>query len=221
LRILNVLSGLAMAAAFAVIFFYAPVEAEQGVVQKIFYIHVACAITMYAGFFVSFLAALLFLLEKRLHWDEIAVSGAEVGFFLCTVVLLTGPIWAKPIWGAWWTWEPRLTTTFLLWLLYAGYLVLRGYFAHDPRGRAITSVVLAVDFLCVPLVHFSVRLWRGMHPTVVGPQGGGITPAMKLTFAVTLAAVFLLFCSLFATRFRLERSRNRLEALKLKRSEAA
>jgi heme exporter protein C len=207
--------------ALAVILFYAPIEKEQGIVQKIFYIHVASAITMYIGYFIGFLAGLLFLLEKRRMWDEIAVSGAEVGFFLNTAVLLTGPIWAKPIWGAWWTWDPRLTATTLLWLLYASYLVLRSYFAHDPRGRALTSVLLVVDFLIVPLVHYSVRIWRGLHPTVIGPQGSGIPPSMQYTLAVTLVATIFLFVSLFLARLRLEKSRTLLEAVQLKATENA
>lgn len=216
---LNTLAAIAMLTAFSAVFIYAPIERDQGIVQKIFYIHVACAITMYVGFFIAFVSSIFFLLEKRLHWDEFAVSGAEVGFFLCTVVLLTGPVWAKPIWGTWWTWEPRLTSTSLLWLLYAGYLVVRGYFGTDPRGRIVASVLAVVDFLAVPLVHFSVRIWRGMHPVVLGPQGGGITPAMKMVFLLMFAAVFVLFLALFRIRLQLERSRNRLAQLWLNRSE--
>jgi heme exporter protein C len=216
---LNVATSIAVLGALSTIFFYAPEEATQGLVQKIFYAHVASAITMYIGFFIAFLGSLLYLLERKLHWDEIVVSAAEVGFFFCTVVLITGPIWAKPIWGAWWDWDPRLTTTLLLWLMYAAYLVLRGYFEDSARGRVITSVVAVIAFLDVPLIHFSVRLWRGIHPSVMASQGGGLTPKMQTTLAVTLCATVLLFCSLMAARFRLERSRNQLAALRLQRSE--
>jgi heme exporter protein C len=216
---LNAISSLAMFGALSLIWFYAPMEAEQGIVQKIFYIHVACALTMYVGFFIAWIAAIMYLLERKLLWDRLAISSAEVGFFFCTVVLLTGPIWAKPIWGTWWTWDPRLTTTFLLWLMYAGYLVLRGFFAQDARGRVVTSVVLIIDFLVVPLVHFSVQLWRGIHPTVVGPKGGGIPTEMKLTLIATFAAIVIFFFSLLKSRFLLEKTRNELDQLRLQKSE--
>ena len=153
--ILLLTSLLTLFGAFATIFYYAPVEVSQGIVQKIFYVHVACAITMYLGFFISFLSSLMYLIEKKVHWDELAVSGAEVGYFLCVIVLITGPLWAKPVWGTWWTWEPRLTTTFLLWLLYSGYLILRGYFGSTSRGRSVAAITSIVAFLDVPIVHFN------------------------------------------------------------------
>ncbi len=196
-------------------------EQTQGIIQKIFYVHVSTAITMYFGFVISFLSALMYLLEKRRHWDEISVAGAEVGFFLCTLVLLTGPVWAKPVWGAWWTWEPRLTSTLLLWLLYAGYLVLRAYFGSSAQGRKVTAILAVIAFLDVPLVHFSVRLWRGIHPTVMGPSGGGMSPKMQFVFVVTFIATLFLFASLMRARFRLERSRNLLESLELKQTESS
>jgi len=218
--ILHATTAVAFLSALGAIFFYAPVEANQGIVQKIFYIHVASAFTMYIGFFIGFLCALLYLLEKKLLWDELAVTAIEVGFVFCTGVLLTGPIWARPIWGAWWDWEPRLTTTLLLWLLYASYLVLRGYFGISPRGRTTTSIVAVLAFLDVPLIHFSVRLWRGIHPSVMGSgRGGGMPFSMQLTLAISFLATALLFFLLLTIRFRLEISANRLVALRLKRSE--
>ncbi|HLG19673.1 MAG TPA: cytochrome c biogenesis protein CcsA [Bdellovibrionota bacterium] len=216
---LNAVTSLALLTAFGTIFFYAPEEATQGMVQKIFYVHVACAITMYIGFFLAFLGGLFYLLEKKLHWDELVVSAAEVGFFFCTVVLLTGPIWAKPIWGTWWDWDPRLTTTLLLWLLYAAYMVLRGYFEGSARGRAVTSIVAIIAFLDVPIIHFSVRLWRGIHPSVMASQNSGLTPKMQATLAITFCAMVLLFSSLMVARFRLERNRNLLASARLQHSE--
>ncbi|MFH1263839.1 MAG: cytochrome c biogenesis protein CcsA [Pseudomonadota bacterium] len=209
----------ALFVAFGTIFFYAPVEAQQGIVQKIFYVHVACAMTMYVGFATAFVSSLLYLADRREKYDEIAVSGAEVGFFFCTIVLSTGLVWAKPIWGAWWTWDPRLTTTLLVWLLYASYLVLRGYLRDSPRKGTVSAIVAIIAALDIPLLHFSVRIWRGMHPTVVSGQGGGISPAMKLTLLVTLGAMLLLFAALFSLRLRLERSRNHLARIQLERQE--
>src|SRR5580765_4074358 len=196
MRLLHLATTIVMVTALCFIFFYAPIEKDKGVVQKIFYIHVTSAITMYFGFFIAFLGSILFIMEKKLFWDEIAVAGAEVSFLLCTLVLITGSIWARPIWGVYWTWEPRLTTTTLLWLLYSGSIVLRSYFGEDDRKRVVTAILWIIDFLTVPLVHFSVKLWRGVHPTVLGPQGGGISPAMKLVFLITFVAVLFLFSSL-------------------------
>ena len=217
----HLLTAISLLIALAVIFFYAPEEATQGVVQKIFYVHVSSAITMYVGFFLAFIGGLLYLIEKKVHWDEIVVSAAEVSFFFCTIVLLTGPIWAKPIWGAWWDWDPRLTTTLLLWLLYAAYLVLRGFFQGSDRGRVITSILAIIAFLDVPLIHFSVKLWRGIHPSVMSSKDGGMSSSMRLTLVVTFVAIILLFFSLLSARFRLERSRNDLTRLRLKHSENA
>ncbi len=210
----------ALFAAFGVIFFYAPVEAEQGIVQKIFYIHVSSAMTMYVGFFIAFVSSLLYLSQRKTKWDEIAVSGVEVGFLFCTIVVATGPVWAKPIWGAWWTWDPRLTTTLLIWLLYAGYLVLRAYLAESPKKGTVSAIVAVIAALDIPLVHFSVRIWRGMHPTVMTGKGGGIPASMRITLFVTLFAVLCLFAALFHARLRLERSRNRLLTLLLSKQEA-
>jgi len=214
---LNFGALLCLSTSLGFIFFYAPEEAQQGIVQKIFYIHVSSALTMYIGFFLSFLASLMFLLEHKTFWDEISVCAAEVAFFLCTVVLLTGPIWAKPIWGAWWTWDPRLTTTFLLWMMYAAYLVLRSYLEGSSRQRTVSAILAIIAFLDVPLIHFSVRLWRGIHPSVIGSKQGGLPPSMQLTLTLTLIAFVMFFFALFMTRLRLEQTRNQVAALYLKR----
>jgi heme exporter protein C len=206
-------------AAFGLIAFYVKPDAEQGIVQKIFYIHVASAFTMYAGFLISFVAALMHLANRRTVWDEIGVSAVEVGFLFATIVVITGPIWAKPTWGAWWTWDPRLTTTLLVWLLYAGYLVLRGYLRESPRKGTISAVVAVIAALDIPLVHFSVRIWRGMHPTVITGKGGGIPFPMKLTLLATFFATLCLFALFFTLRFRLERDRNLLTRIQLHQQE--
>jgi heme exporter protein C len=206
-------------AAFGLIFFFVRPDAEQGIVQKIFYIHVASAFTMYVGFLISFLAALIYLANRKVLWDEVGVAAVEVGFVFATVVVMTGPVWAKPTWGAWWTWDPRLTTTLLIWLLYAGYLILRGYLGDSPRKGVVCAVVAVVAALDIPLVHFSVRLWRGMHPTVITGKGGGIPLPMKLTLLATFFATLCLFALFFATRFRLERDRNRLARFQLRLEE--
>lgn len=212
------IAGLALIGAFIWIFFFTPTEATQGLVQKIFYIHVAAAITMYVGFFGGFLCSLLYLLDRKLQWDEISVSAVEVGFFFASYVLISGPIWAKPIWGAWWDWDPRLTMTLLLWLLYAAYLVLRGYFGSSPRGRTISAIVAIIAFLDVPLIHYSVRIWRGIHPSVVANKEG-LPASMQTTLVFTLIALLIFFSVLFIARLRLEKSRNLLSEARLNQSE--
>ena len=215
----KVLGFVPLFAAFGLIAFYVQPDAQQGIVQKIFYIHVASAFTMYIGFFTSFIAALFYLSTRRTLWDEIGVSGIEVGFVFASIVVTTGPVWAKPTWGAWWTWDPRLTTTLLVWLLYAGYLVLRGYLRESPRKGTVSAVVAILAALDIPLVHFSVRIWRGMHPTVITAKGGGIPLPMKLTLLATFFGTLCLFALFFTARFRLERDRNRLTRIQLQQQE--
>jgi heme exporter protein C len=207
--------------AFVLIAFYVKPDADQGIVQKIFYIHVASAFTMYVGFLTAFVTALLFLNTRRTLWDEIGISALEVGFLFATIVLTTGPLWAKPVWGAWWTWDPRLTTTLLVWLLYAGVLVLRGYLRDSPQRGTVSAVVAVLAAINIPLVHFSVRIWRGMHPTVITGGGGGIPFPMKLTLLSTFVGTLSLFVLLFALRFRIERARNRCDRIQLERPKEA
>ncbi|MCB0308980.1 MAG: cytochrome c biogenesis protein CcsA [Bdellovibrionales bacterium] len=210
MKVLFVITACFIFGAFSMVFFYAPSEATQGIVQKIFYIHVSSAMTMYLGFFITFLSGLMYLGERRLLWDEVASSCAEVAWVFCSIVLLTGPIWAKPIWGTWWTWEPRLTTTFLLWLMYSAYLFTRSAMEDSSKKPLVSAVIGIVAFIDVPLIHYSVKLWRGIHPSVVSTKGG-LPYSMKLTLAVCTIAFFLLFFVVSFYRFRLEQCKNRLK----------
>lgn len=210
--ILNASAAVAVFASIAAVFFVVPEEASQGVVQKIFYIHVASAMTMYLGFFLSFLAGIMYLVERKPLWDELGASASEIGWVFCLAVLLTGPIWARPIWGTWWTWEPRLTTTFLLFLMYSGYLFLRRTLEGSPRRALASAIIAVIAFIDVPLIHYSVRLWRGIHPTVVGTKQG-LPPSMTAALACSVVSFFVLFAALLAQRFRLERMGNALDAL--------
>ncbi|MCL6482255.1 MAG: cytochrome c biogenesis protein CcsA [Firmicutes bacterium] len=216
------LSGtLAVAALMGVagyaVFFLAPTERTMGEIQRIFYFHVASAWTAFLAFFIVFVANLNYLMRRRPVWDQLAVAAAEVGIAFCTVVLLTGPIWAKPVWGIWWTWDARLTSTFVLWLLYVGYLLLRSL-VEDPGRRAVTSAVFGIfAFLDVPIVYMSIRWWRTQHPepVIAGGEGSGLDPTMWRVLLVCLMAMVALLVLLLRQRFRLEQLRGKLEELRL------
>src|SRR6266446_6632311 len=149
-----------MTAAIYMVFVYVPTEAQQGIVQRIFYFHVPCAWVAFAAFALVAIAGVFYLWLGQQVWDDLGYAAAEVGMLFCTLVLITGSIWAKPIWGTWWTWDSRLTTTLVLWLLYAGYLTLRvmaGELSEVGRLAAVVGIVAAAD---VPIIIVSVRLWR-------------------------------------------------------------
>lgn len=188
------------------IFFYAPIEASQGLVQKIFYVHVASAFVMYVGFFIGFVAGLMYLWERKSFWEDLQATGIELGFLFCLCVLTTGPIWAKPIWGTYWTWEPRLTTTFLLFLVYAAYLTMRSVLRDHPNRAVISSLIAIVAFVDVPLIHYSVRIWRGIHPSVINNKDGGLPVSMQQTLALTFGCLLIWFGVLFAKRYRIMRA---------------
>ena len=133
-------------------FFYAPVERIMGIVQKIFYFHVASAWIGFAAFFVTFVASILYLITKKYTFDDIAAASAEIGLAFCTIVILTGPLWAKPAWGKFWTWDPRLTSTLLLWFIYVGYIMLRQFMDESDRRAKFSAAVGIIGFIDVPVV---------------------------------------------------------------------
>ena len=195
--------------------FLAPAERTMGLIQRIFYFHVPSAWTAFIAFFIVFVANIAYLLRRTPPWDWLAVSAAEVGLAFCTVVLVTGPIWAKPVWGIWWTWDARLTSTFVLWVLYASYLLLRTLVA-DPERRAVVSAVFGIfAFLDVPLVYLSIRLWRTQHPqpVIAGGTGSGLDPHMWSVFLTCWAALLGLMALLLRQRYRLEVLRHEVQEL--------
>jgi heme exporter protein C len=203
-----------MIAALFMVFVYVPTEADQGIVQRIFYFHVPCAWVAFAAFALVAIAGIFYLWLGQQIWDDLAYAAAETGMVFCTLVLITGSIWAKPIWGAWWTWDSRLTTTLILWLLYGGYLLLRAM-ADDTsqvaRFAAVVGIIAAAD---VPVIVVSVRLWRTIHPAVLVTRQGGHgleDPRMVATLLVSMAAFTALFGWLLMLRFALLRARWRLE----------
>jgi heme exporter protein C len=197
--------------------FIAPDEATMHQIQRIFYFHLPAWMTSFTAFTIVFIANIAFLTTKRLKWDYLAVSAAEVGIMCCTIGLVTGPLWAKPVWGIWWTWDARLTTTFILWLLYVSYLLLRGLL-EDPQKRASLSAVFGIfAFLDVPLVYVSNRLWRTQHPQPVlaGGQGSGLDPTMGKVLLLCAISMFAVMIPVLIDRYRLERMRREFEELRM------
>ena len=216
-------AALWMAAAGYAIFFVAPDESTMHAIQRIFYIHVTSAWTAGIAYFVVALGGALYLIKRNPRYDWAALSAGEVGFAFTTVVLITGPIWAKPIWGIWWTWDPRLTWTFVLWLMYAAYLLL-GTLVDDKQRRAtLRSVYGIFAFVNVPLVWETIRWWRGQHPSPV--IGGGpdakLDPTMWSVLMFTWGATLLLFAVLTRQRYRLEVLRGELDALRQEAEDSA
>jgi heme exporter protein C len=197
--------------------FIAPDEATMHQIQRIFYFHLPAWMTSFTAFTIVFISNIAYLNTKRLKWDYLGVAAAEVGVMCCSIGLITGPLWAKPVWGIWWTWDARLTTTFILWLLYISYLLLRGLL-EDPQKRASLSAVFGIfAFLDVPLVYVSNRLWRTQHPQPVlaGGAGSGLDPTMAKVLLLCVISMFAVMIPVLIDRYRLERLRHEFDELRL------
>jgi heme exporter protein C len=196
------------------VFWFTPIEARQGAAQKIFYVHVPSAIiALYFAFALMAIASGLYLWLRDERLDRLAESAAEVGLVFATAVLITGPIWGREIWGTWWTWDARLTSTLFLWFLICGYLVLRGA-VDDSAMRARYSAVLGLlAALVIPFIHLSVYMFRTLHPMpiVLKPSAPSLPPEMLHTFLFALGAMLLLFVALLRARYRLATERHRLD----------
>lgn len=195
-----------------------------GELQRIFYFHVPSAWVAYLAFAIVFIASIAYLRTGSGRWDLVAGASAEVGVVFCTLVLVTGPIWARPVWGTWWQWDARLTSALVLWLTYVGYLFLRALSTEPGRTGRLAAVVGIVGFVNVPIVHFSVRWWRTLHPSGPSPSNpadaSGLGGPELTAFFVSLAAFTLLFSWLLATRVRLGRLEAEVDALELARARA-
>lgn len=201
---LSILSYVAIMVALYMAFLYAPTERTMGDVQRIFYFHVPSAWVSFIAFGVVAVASIFFLATGKSRWDRLAYSSAEVGILFLTLVLITGPLWAKPVWGVYWTWDARLTTSFILWLIYIAYLMLRNYVSDPERGARFAAVFGIIGFIDVPVVYFSIRWWRTLHPSAVvgGGEGSGLAPAMLQTLLTSVGAFTILFIALLVFRFK-------------------
>ena len=183
----------------------APREATMGDVQRIFYFHMPSAwIALGPGFTVVFALSIAYLATGRLKYDRVAAASAEIGVMFTTITLVTGPIWAKSVWGVYWTWEPRLTTTLVLWFIYVGYLLLRSVAGEGHRRARLAAVYGIVGWVDVPIVFFSIWWWRTVHPRILTSHGFALDPRMTAVLIVSLIAFTLLYVFLLVLRVRIE-----------------
>lgn len=194
-------------------------DASGGPLQRIFYVHVPSAWVAYLAFAVVFIGSVAYLRTESRRWDLLAHSAAEIGVVFTSLVLITGPIWARPVWGTWWQWDARLTSALVMWLTYVGYLFLRGLVTDPNKVGRLAAVVGVVGFINVPIVHFSVYWWRTLHPSGPTPaaldRSSGLGGAELLAFFTALAAFTLLFAWLLVLRTRLGRVSDEVERLEL------
>jgi heme exporter protein C len=212
----NSLSGLGFAlmlAALYMVFIYVPTDKHTGVVQRIFYFHVPLAWVSFLAYFIVFVFSILYLWKRAARWDAIASASAEVGIVFTTLVLITGSIWAKPVWGVWWTWDARLTATLVLWFTYVAYLLVRNYTSEPAQGARFCAVVGIVGFIDVPIVFMAVNLWRTQHPTMIVFEGG-LVPPMLLTLIVSIAAFTILYAILVMQSFSLKKLESDIQQLR-------
>jgi heme exporter protein C len=197
--------------------FIAPDEKTMHLVQRIFYFHVPSWSASFTAFTIVFVANIAYLATRQPRWDWLGVSAAEVGVAICSIGLITGPLWARPVWGIWWTWDARLTTTFILWLLYISYLILRNLL-EDPERKAVLSAIVGIfAFLDVPLVYMSNRMFPTQHPKPVyfGDSASGADPRMTRVLLLCMFSLFCVMVLILLDRYRLERLRHECEELRI------
>lgn len=220
LRFLNILSLILLAAALWMVFVYAPLEAVMGLVQKVFYFHVANAWVGMLGFMAAAAAGIAYLVTKNYRWDIVEVAAVEISLVFFIIAIITGSIWAYPAWNTWWTWDPRLTTASVVALIYLAYMLLRqGIDEPDKRAR-FGAVYTLLGSLSVPITFFSIRLFRTIHPLVIGGAdsgsgGFGMTPTMLHTMFFSLFAFSVIFVTLLWHRIRLGELARQVEQRKL------
>jgi heme exporter protein C len=207
------LAGLALGATVLIGLFVVPADAGQGDVQRIMYIHVPSAWLAYLAFFVTLVAGLLYLRKDDLRYDRVAAASAEIGLLLTGLTIATGAIWGKATWGKWWDWDPRLTTTAILFVVYAGYLLLRQSLVDRRRRARLAAIFGIVGFLNVPVVHFSVLWWRGLHqpPTVIRPGDPTIDHLLLAELLASVVSFTLVYLWILRRRVDLEAARDAAE----------
>jgi heme exporter protein C len=226
---LTILSGILMLAALYMALIWAPDAANleapaERYAQRIFYFHVSSAWLGFLAFIVAAVTSLLYLITRREKWDVWSLASVEIGLAFFTMVMASGPIWAKPTWNVWWTWEPRLTISTISWLLYIGYLMLRGAVDNPERRARFAAVYALVAALSVPINWMAIRWWRTIHPAVVlpgnnaeGSMGGfGMSDNIRLTLLFCVIAFTVFYITLMVHRIKLEYLTRRVEALKQK-----
>ncbi|MGH9378205.1 MAG: cytochrome c biogenesis protein CcsA [Terriglobia bacterium] len=200
---------------------YAPNEASQGNVYRIMYVHVPMGWSAFLAYGLVFIGSVGFIWKRSPVADDLAYAAGEVGFIFCSCLLISGPLWAKPVWGVWWVWDPRLTLTFILWLLFVAYLLLRSFFINPGRAAMLSAVVGIVGFVDVPIDYMAIRWWRTQHPqpVIMGGPNSGLPPRMELALFVSIGAFLCLF--FFLLRQRVSILGARREVSRLRRELAA
>jgi heme exporter protein C len=212
-RVLAVLAAAGLVASALLSLVVSPPDVEQGELIRLMYVHVPSAWVAYLSFAVVFVASIAYLKTKRTRWDRLAAASAEVGVLFTALTIVLGSIWARPVWGTWWTWDPRLTTTAIMLLIYVGYLAVRRVPDSPVRRARWAAVVGIVGFADVPIVHLSVRWWRSLHQAPARLIGvPDIAPAMGLALGVGFLAFTLVYLYLVALRLRVGRLEERLVA---------
>jgi heme exporter protein C len=198
----------------------APTESTMGDVQRLFYFHMPSAwIALGPAFTCVFAFSIAYLVKRDLRWDRYAAASAEIGVIFTTITLITGPLWAKPVWGVFWTWEPRLTTTLILWFIYVGYLLLRWVAPPGHKRARLVAVYGIVGWIDVPIVFLSIWWWRTVHPRVLGDGGFQIEGSMLWVLMFCLGTFTLLFVYLLFLRVRMMETSARLDTLEAAREE--
>ncbi len=208
------LTTLLMLVTIYLVFMWVPTEQNLGISQRIFYFHVPLGWIGMVSIFVVGTASVMHLSTRNDKWDSIAYSAAELGLIFATLILVTGAIWAKPVWGVWWTWDPKLTTTLILWFIYVGYLMVRAYAPKGSRGRRYSSVVALLGALDAPLIYMASIWWRTAHPDLnIGPlaDSGGLDSNMQLTFWIAFIAFTVFYIYILVERIAMRRAEDALD----------
>lgn len=225
LKILDAVTLILLLIATLLVFFFAPLEAVMGLVQKVFYFHVAAGWVGMLSFMVAAFAGVAYLRASHHKWDIVGLAAVEIGMVFAFINIVTGSIWARPIWNTWWTWDPRLTTATIMMLIYAAYFMLRSGIEDPDRRARFSAVYTIIGFLSVPLTFFSARLFRTIHPIVIGTNQPGaegafdMTGRMLATFLFGLLTFTFIFADLLWHRIRLGRLADTVEQLKMKTME--
>jgi heme exporter protein C len=200
----GLLTAALMLTALGMIFLFAPEEKSMGLIQKIFYFHVPLAWVSFLAFTVIFVCSILYLAKGKIIWDNIALASGKIGVIFNTLMLITGVFWGKSVWGIWWTWDPRLTTSLILWFIYVGYLLIRHFGFEKEQGARFAAVIGIIGFADVPIVALSITFWQTLHPSALVFENG-LSSRMLLTLMISLIAFSSLYLYLVKTEFGLHK----------------
>ena len=215
---LLVASALLMAVTLYLVYFWVPTEQNLGISQRIFYFHVPLAWIGMVSIIVVAVASLLHLFTGRQRWDDLAYSTAELGVIYASLILVTGAIWGKPAWGVWWTWDPKLTTTLVLWFIYVAYLMIRAYGPMGSQGKRFASVIALIGAIDAPIIYMASIWWRTAHPPLnIGPAASEAealgSSRIYIALLVSVVAFTVMYISLLAERYALRKSESDLDEL--------